>query len=469
MSHENPYLAIDCQIVGDIYTSREVMDNLTVLCDDFGSRFAGTPEERKSAEFIAETFTRYGLVDARLESYPYAGWSRGGATLEIVAPIQKSLHCISLPYCPASEVSAELISVGYGNPAEYERLSQQMGGRVVIAGSASPPNLGRWVHRKEKYERAVIAGASAFIFVSEHPGVGPETGSLQSDHPAPIPGISICKEDGEFLRRLMERHGSVQLRIRTTDVNEPRTSWNVIADLTPSPLSESERGTGGEVVILGCHYDGHDISQGAVDPASGMVLVMEAARVLALYARDQLKRTVRFIGFGTEEIGLTGAHRYVDAHEGELDNLRFMFNLDAAGGASRKGVVLHRWVELDAFFRQAAKEMAAEIPVGQKVHPYSDHFPFVLKGVPTGHMGDPEAGPSGRGFGHTAYDTLDKVSLANLREGSAVAARLALRIANADDFPAQRRSLDAVQEILDTDPDLEGYRVSQALAKRLRA
>jgi hypothetical protein len=146
-----------------------------------------------------------------------------------------------------------------------------------------------------------------------------------------------------------------------------------------------------------------------------------------------------------------------------------MFNLDAAGGASRKGVVLHRWTELDAFFRQAAKEMAAEIPVGQKVHPYSDHFPFVLKGVPTGHMGDPEAGPSGRGFGHTAYDTLDKVSLANLREGSAVAARLALRIANADDFPAQRRSLEAVQEILDTDPDLEGYRVSQALAKRLRA
>ena len=65
-----------------------------------------------------------------------------------------------------------------------------------------------------------------------------------------------------------------------------------------------------------------------------------------------------------------------------------MYNLDAAGGSSRKGVVLHRWPDLAPFFRDAAKELAADIPVGQHIHPYSDHFPFVLKGVPTGHMGD---------------------------------------------------------------------------------
>ena len=143
-----------------------------------------------------------------------------------------------------------------------------------------------------------------------------------------------------------------------------------------------------------------------------------------------------------------------------------MLNLDAAGGSSRKGVVIHRWPGLESFFRQAGKEMSAEIPVGQKIHPYSDHFPFFLKGIPTGHMGDPEAGPSGRGFGHTAYDTLEKVELENLRKASAVSARLALRCANADEFPAQRRTAEAVQEILDTDIGLEGYRVALELAAR---
>ena len=65
-----------------------------------------------------------------------------------------------------------------------------------------------------------------------------------------------------------------------------------------------------EQIVLGCHYDGHDISQGAHDPASGLVLMIESARVLAKHARSALKRTIRFIAFGTEEIGLTGAFQY---------------------------------------------------------------------------------------------------------------------------------------------------------------
>lgn len=458
MSKKNPYLQLDRQMVGDIYTSQEVMENLTVLCDEYGARFAGTPEEREAANFIATCFKRYGLQNVKLEAYPYAGWTRGTATLEVIEPIRRTLHCISLPYCPAADITTELVSAGCGSPDEYSALGKATD-KLVMAKSASPPDLGRWVHRKEKFERAVLAGASGFIFVSEHPGVGPETGSLQNNRPAPIPGISVCKEDGEFLARLMARgNGKVTLKLQTTDVNEPRTSWNVVADLPGNENAE-------EMVVVGCHYDGHDISQGAHDPASGMVSVIEASRVLSTYAADSLKCTVRFIAFGTEEIGLTGAFRYVDAHASELDNIRFMLNMDAAGGSSRKGVVLHYWDALEPFFTTAGEQMNTEMPVGQKVHSYSDHFPFFLKGVPSSHMGDPEALPGGRGFGHTAYDTLDKVELENLRAASAAGARIALRCANADAFPAKRRTAEAVQEIVDTDPGLEGYRISLKLTR----
>ena len=459
MSKKNPYLQLDRQMVGDIYTSQEVMENLTVLCDEYGARFAGTPEEREAANFIAACFKRYGLQNVKLEAYPYAGWTRGTATLEVIEPRRRTLHCISLPYCPAADITTELVSAGYGSPDEYSALGDTATDNLVMAKSASPPDLGRWVHRKEKFERAVLAGASGFIFVSEHPGVGPETGSLQNDRPAPIPGISVCKEDGEFLARLMARgNEKVKLKLQTTDVNEPRTSWNVVADLPGNQNTE-------EMVVVGCHYDGHDISQGAHDPASGMVSVIEASRVLSAYAADSLKCSVRFIAFGTEEIGLTGAFRYVDAHASELDNIRFMLNMDAAGGSSRKGVVLHCWDDLEPFFNTAREQMNTEMPVGQKVHSYSDHFPFFLKGVPSSHMGDPEAPPAGRGFGHTAYDTLDKVELQNLRAASAAGARIALRCANADDFPAKRRTSEAVQEIVDTDPGLEGYRISLKLTR----
>lgn len=457
MNNKNPYLHLDQQMVGDIYTSRESMENLTVLCDDFGSRFAGTPEEYKAATFISETFTRYGLKNVRLEEYPYAGWTRGPATLTITEPLARTLHCISLPYCPSNDISAELVSVGHGSPNEYSKLEDTARTKIVMAKSSSPRNLGRWVHRKEKYDRAVLCGASAFIFVSEHPGVGPETGSLQNDSPAPIPGISVCKEDGDFLTRCIDRYGKVKMRLQTTDINEPRTSWNVVADLPGKEIPE-------EMIILGCHYDGHDIAQGAHDPASGMVSVIEAARVLATYAADSLKRTIRFIAFGTEEIGLTGASRYTDAHDDELDNIRFLLNMDAAGGTSRKGIVLHHWEKLQQFFEVfQLLHIHDDMPIGQKVHSYSDHFPFFLKGVPTSHMGDPTSAPSGRGFGHTAYDTLEKVELDNLRRASSIGARIALRCANIKNIPAKRRSLDEVQKIVDTDPGLEGYRISLKL------
>lgn len=459
MNNKNPYIHIDQQMVGDIYTSRESMENLTVLCDDFGSRFAGTPEEYKAATFISETFTRYGLKNVRLEEYPYAGWTRGPATLTITEPIERTLHCISLPYCPSNDITAELVSVGHGSPNEYSKLEDTAKTKIVMAKSSSPRNLGRWVHRKEKYDRAVLCGASAFIFVSEHPGVGPETGSLQNDSPAPIPGISVCKEDGDFLTRCIDRYGKVKMRLQTTDINEPRTSWNVVADLPGKEKPE-------EMIILGCHYDGHDIAQGAHDPASGMVAVIEAARVLATYTADILKRTVRFIAFGTEEIGLTGASRYTDAHDDELDNIRFLLNMDAAGGTGRKGIVLHHWEILQPLFELFQLHIHDDMPIGQKVHSYSDHFPFFLKGVPTSHMGDPTSAPSGRGFGHTAYDTLEKVELDNLRRASSIGARIALRCAYIKNIPAKRRSLDEVQKIVDTDPGLEGYRISLKLKNK---
>jgi Zn-dependent M28 family amino/carboxypeptidase len=456
---KNPFLQIDRAIVGDIYTSREVMDNLTVLCDDFGARFAGTPDEKRAAEFIAETFRRYGLQEVRLEPFAYSGWTRGAATLEIVEPIQKTIPCISLPYCPATEVTAELVSVGYGSPDDFKKLGKKLRGRIVLADSASARGQ-RWVHRKEKYERTVMAGGRAFIFVSETAGIGPETGSLQNDRPAPIAGISVCYEDGLFLKRLMERRGKVTLRLRTTDVNEPRTSWNVVGELRGT---EKPR----ELVILGSHYDGHDISQGAVDPASGTVVVMEAARVLAAHARRRLKRTVRFIAYGVEELGLTGSSRYVEAHARELDRIRFVLNLDSAGGGrNKKGIVVHDWPKLVPFLENAAKEMRAEMPVVSAMGAHSDHFPFLLKGIVTGGVGDfGGGGTGGRGFGHTAYDTLDKVELVGLRDASAVAARIALRIANAEKFPAKRRSAAVVKKIVATAPELEGHRVEQQLEK----
>ena len=67
MHHQNPFLSTDQKIVGDVYTSSEAMDNLIILCDDFGSRFGGTPSERQAAEFFKTAMEGYGLSNVHLE------------------------------------------------------------------------------------------------------------------------------------------------------------------------------------------------------------------------------------------------------------------------------------------------------------------------------------------------------------------------------------------------------------------
>jgi Zn-dependent M28 family amino/carboxypeptidase len=457
MTNSNPFLALDQQIMGDIYTSTEAMDNLITLCDDFGSRFGGTEGERQAAEFFVRKMTEYGLKQVHREEIPYTGWIRGEARLEILSPIQKVIPCISLPQSPAANLEAAIIDMEDGAPEDFEERADEIRGKIVMTTSdVSPKGSTRWIHRGEKYGRSLLAGATGFIFVNHYEGYGPATGSLGDG--APIPGVSICKEDGAFVQRLIARKGEVRIRLTTADRSQPMTSWNIIGDL-PGRLEPAQ------LVMLGCHYDGHDISQGAGDPASGAVSVLEAARVLAKYA-PELPHTVRFVLWGIEEIGLLGSQRHAEVHAEALSDIRFYLNMDSAGTPTNdRDIVLNEWPELAPLFSKWSKEMALGFAVAQSVSAHSDHFPFFMAGVPTGGMQSAERNFAGRGYGHTQYDTVDKVDLTSLREASALAARLALRIASEENWPVARRRAESVMALLDG-PE---YREEKALRERLDA
>lgn len=450
MSPQNPFLTLDRQMVGDVYTSTEVMDNLTILCDEFGSRFGGTPGEKLAADFMLAKFKEYGLSNAHLEPIEYIGWRRGAVKFEVIEPIQQEIPCITLPHSPPCALEAELIDLGAGMPDDFVRQSSNLPGKIVMATSeARPKGSERWVHRMEKHGRAVVGGAAGFIFINHYPGFGPATGGIGQDGASLIPGISVAKEDGAFLQRLVKRHGRVKVRLSSTDEIEPMVSWNVVAELPGKERPE-------ELVILGSHYDGHDISQGALDPASGTVAVLEAARVLARYAADQLLCTVRFVLWGVEEIGLIGSTQYVAQHAEELAKTRFYLNMDMAGSMPNKGIVLNEWPDLEPILASWSAEMALPFGVEQSINAHSDHFPFLMAGIPTGGIGSVGGPPAtGRGYGHTRYDTLDKADLTSLREAAVLAAGLALRMANAVEWPARQRSQEAVAALLDNPENRE--------------
>jgi hypothetical protein len=96
--------------------------------------------------------------------------------------------------------------------------------------------------------------------------------------------------------------------------------------------------------------------------------------------------------------------------------------------------------------------MKQPIQVANTISLYSDHLPFQLMGVPTGGIREFSDTSTGtRGWGHSAADTLDKVSPRALEGTAAFMARLALHMSNRTDWPGQRISEQAAQEALGPD------------------
>ena len=437
----NPHLPLDQKILGDIYSSREAMNNLETLCDDFGSRFGGTKGEKRAADFLKAKMEEYGLSNVHLEPFDYLGWERGSASLEIISPIQKNIPCITLPHSPPVEIEAEIFDIGAGFPADFDTHAEEIKGKFLMTNSELyPKGIKRWVHRQEKYGRSLLADAAGFIFVNHYPGYGPATGGVGSHGKAgPIPGISISYEDGTFIQRLAKKHGSVKIRLSSSDKLRPMTSWNVVGDLVGTEKPE-------EIIMIGSHYDGHDIAQGASDPASGVVSVLETARVLGKHA--QLPRTIRFAFWGVEEIGLLGSKAYVRDHAAELSQIRFYLNMDAAGGMPSKDINLHAWQELQSTFEGFREEMVQDFAIGQNFHSASDHYSFLLEGVITGGVEPVRETRSGRGYGHTKFDTVDKVTILGLRDAASLAARILLRVARVDNWLASPRDAESVRALL---------------------
>ncbi len=75
---------------------------------------------------------------------------------------------------------------------------------------------------------------------------------------------------------------------------------------------------------------------------------------------------------------------------------------------------------------------------------------------------------SGRGFGHTAFDTLDKIELRNLQDAAAVLSRVLMRIAGEEKWPVKQRTRRQVEQIEKKNANLEILAVENELEKLYR-
>jgi Iap family predicted aminopeptidase len=435
-------------VLGEIHSSDEAYRNLLHLCDVVGDRFAGSESQRRGGEWLRERAEGYGLRAPRLQQFGHLGWRRGPVSLRLTAPVERELAAIALPYTPSADLTGEAIWVGQGEEEDYAKLAPDAcRGKIVASWAEStPPPGGHASHRREKTGRALAAGAKAFLFVNQNPGMLAITGSLTAGFEGELPALGLPRESGDYVRRLLES-GPVELALRIESSFDDTTSWNVLAELGPDRPEDA-------FLLTGAHYDAHDVAVGASDNTSGTVAVLEAARALK-QVEPLLPMPVRVVLFACEEVGLLGAWHYAKERAADLPRCRFVLNVDSPVKSvpGDESLSVCGFPELVPYFQGLGRDLKYEFEVKERISAYADHFPFSVAGVPSGTLGSrPTSGMVGRGWGHTPADTVDKVNPKALQSAAALVARLLLRLSFETEFPGRHRTREEMDKTIDASP-----------------
>lgn len=178
-----------------------------------------------------------------------------------------------------------------------------------------------------------------------------------------------------------------------------------------------------EVVVLGAHLDSININgggspgqaaPGADDDASGIAVLTETLRI-ALASGWRPRRTVKFMGYAAEEVGLRGSNAIAQAHRrAGVDVVAVlqvdMTNYKAGSVQDMKLITDYSNAALQVFFQHLFDTYLA--PMGYTRGTYtcgygcSDHASWTNAGYPAAMMF--EAGDPGGAFPyiHTTGDTL---------------------------------------------------------------
>jgi aminopeptidase YwaD len=226
----------------------------------------------------------------------------------------------------------------------------------------------------------------------------------------------------------------------TVDItqNKDNTS-NVVALLEGSdPLLKNE------YLVVGAHYDhigfgGPNsgsrmpdtvaVHNGADDNASGTAMVMELARRLAS-EKTSLKRSIIFVAFSAEEMGLLGSKYFVNHCPVDIKSVKAMFNFDMVGRFDQEKNSISvsgtgTSVEADSILKIYEKDLPFSVVHAPDGYGPSDHAAFYSSGIPVFYFNTGVHTDY-----HTPFDDTDRLDFNNEKKVGDFAAAVILDVDN---------------------------------------
>src|SRR4030081_837844 len=420
----------------------QLENNLRNLTDEIGGRVPGTPAMQRAVEWGEQAFRAAGADSVHTEEFtiPHS-WSEGATELTVTATgtaldpkpskipkVEFRVRAVSMAWAPALAAvkHVPVVDVGEGTADDFKKAGDISGKLVLVHTTV----LKTWDDLFAEYAKAppaidtAVKGkakAVAFIATREHDILYRHTNSVAGEIDR-LPMMLVAREDGERIARLIASGHPVWADLAIPNqVGGPIKTANVIAEIRGAEKPD-------EFVILGAHLDSWELGTGALDNGCNAALVVDALRTVKASGLRP-KRSIRFILFSGEEEGLLGSRAYAFSHRNELDKAAGVIIYDAGSGKTTGFVLGGRNDVLDTAKTLIAplnqfevKELKLDMEWG------SDHFDFMLEGVPT-FLADQEEANYLENY-HAASDTYDKVDLPQLRKHVAEASVLAFELAN---------------------------------------
>jgi len=471
-------------------TSDNLRKHITYLAsDELEGRKAGTKGDSLAATYIRDKFRAAGAELQGDNGFQYfslvAGVSQGDGNSFFVngQKADVSVDFMPLSFSSSATVDAEVIFAGYGitgisgdiNWDDYASADVKGKWVMVLRGDPEPENQNSaFIPLATDRSKALTArdkGAAGLILVSpsgmEKKDVPLDLSYDKTVSDAGIPVVSVTRMLASKILRLpvtaidslekimLGKVLPVSLRPETkvkasTDVIRQKViSRNVMAVIPGSDISMRN-----EYIVVGAHYDHlgmggagsgsrvpdlHAVHGGADDNASGVASLIELAEWFGK-SENRTSRSLLFVSFGAEEMGLVGARHFVANSPVSLKSIKAMINMDMVGRLNAESPVVTisgtgTFTVADSLVDALSSTAAFEVRKVADGYGPSDHAAFYGEGIPvlfltTGAHSDY----------HTPDDNVDRINFPGQVKVTEFVATLSTGLGNMKSAPIFKES-----------------------------
>ena len=397
------------------------------LVEEIGVRLAGTQSELAGLAYVEDQYEELGYEIERHE-FTVATKTSGDIYIGDDMIVAAGTPAKNAAYTGFGEASGT--SVYLADPAKASELGDLTGKIVFFPGncrqvSATVDGVRVYSAWHQATYDAIAAleakGAAGIVVLMDATTEETERYQIRVSTPnfvnanmtSAIPVLVTNAMDGEKLMAFFAANENVAVSM---DARDHVDSQSLIA--TKKAAVDTDL-----TVYVTCHIDSVLASPGANDDASGVVGVLAMARA---FENIDTNYNIKFITFGSEEIGLQGAHAYAKAmSEQEIEDAIGNYNLDMVATSQENCVYIFMnsstnpsapvndeslETHVTRMSREAAEALGYDLEYYRTCYDRTtDHYALHLVGIPAVEF-DWRANAEGTSFEayyHTRYDDFE--------------------------------------------------------------